>query len=176
MELKRFWILMLLIGLFSCSDDEPEFIPEVDVLYLNQFKVWEITEILTDPQTGNIISTSNSRNLNLQYIFTPDTVRRSEDAGDNFLAFPNSTITLESISYSDPDNNLGESFNVLDIFRMRNGDYRINTIPNPRDQKFPELQGYYLFLQLENTAEKQAENGVITEILLLYSEGYPVND
>ena len=83
---------------------------------------------------------------------------------------------MDSIAYIDPNNNTGESFYVLDIFRMRNGDYRINSIPNPRDEKYPELQGYYLFLQLENKAKKQAENGVITEIILLYSEGYPVSD
>jgi hypothetical protein len=174
--MKRFWIWILIIALYSCTDDEPEFVPDVDVLYLNQFKVWEIIEIITDPETGNFISSSKSRNLNLQYIFTKDEVRRSVDAGDNFLAFPNSIVTLDSISYVDPNNNTGESFYVLDIFRMRNGDYRINTIPNPRDQNFPELQGYYLFLQLENKAKKQVENGILTEILLLYSEGYPVNE
>jgi hypothetical protein len=96
----------------------------------------------------------------------------SNDGGDSFSSFPDSYVGLDSISYADPNSGMRVSYYVLDVFRMKNGDPRIKNIDNPRDDAFPELKGYYLFLQLENKYKPDVEGGKLTEILLMYSEGY----
>lgn len=142
------------------------------MLYQNQFKVWSRTDIITDPSTGKVISETESRDLNLQYIFTSDAVRVSNDGGENFLAFPDSHVSLDSIYYKNPGNGSRVSYYVLDVFRMKNGDPRTKNLSNPRDNDFPELIGFYLFLQLENKRKVEQEGGLLTEVLFMYAEGY----
>jgi len=170
--MKRQWYILLLLLIFSCTEEELPFTPTVETLYKNQFKVWSKTSIITDPATGQIISDNKSKDLNLQYIFTADAIKVSNDGGENFLTFPDSHVSLDSISYSDTENNARISYYVLDIFRMKNGDPRAENIPNQRDIDFPELAGFYLFLELENKKKVEQEGGLLTEVLLLYAEGY----
>ena len=58
---------------------------------------------------------------------------------------------------------------------MKNGDPRFKDNFDPRDEVYPELDGYYLFLHLENKIQPEAEGGRLTEILLMYSEGFASN-
>jgi len=170
--MKKLWLILIIVFAFSCSDEELSFTPTVESLYLNQFKVWSKTDIIVDPGTGNIISENETRDLILQYVFKPDAILVSNDGGDSFSTFPDSYVGLDSISYSDPNSGARVSYYVLDVFRMKNGDPRAKSITNPRDDAFPELNGYYLFLQLENKNKSDAEGGKLTEILLMYAEGY----
>jgi hypothetical protein len=170
--MKRFLLLFIILSVLSCTDEELPFSPSVEALYKNQFKVWSKTDVITDPGTGKIISENETRNLNLQYIFTSEAVNVSNNGGDNFLPFPESHVSLDSISYTDTSSGIRVSYYVLDVFRMKNGDPRAKNLTNPRDNAFPELRGYYLFLQLENKKKIEQEGGLITEILLMYAEGY----
>jgi len=172
MKMRRLWIVLIVFAIFSCSEEELSFTPTVESLYLNQFKVWSKTDIIIDPATGDKISENETRDLQLQYIFTRDTVRVSDNGGDNFFTFPDSYIGLDSISYTDPNSGVTVSYYVLEVFRMRNGDPRFKDYNDPRDQVFPELDGYYLFLHLENKHRPEVEGGRLTEIILMYSEGY----
>ena len=170
--MRKLWIIVLTFIVFSCQDEEPAFTPTVESLYLNQFKVWSKTDIIVDPSTGKTISKSESRDLNLQYVFTSGTVHVSNNSGESFNSFPDSHIGLDSISYTDPNSGTTVSYYVLDVFRMKNGDPRFKDFTNPRDNTFPELKGYYLFLHLENKNRPEVEDGRLTEILLMYAEGY----
>ena len=170
--MKKLWFVLIIILAFSCSDEELSFTPTVESLYLNQFKVWSKTDIIIDPGTGGIISENETRDLNLQYVLKSDVIHVSNDGGDSFLSFTDSYVGLDSISYVDSNSGIRVSYYVLDVFRMKNGDPRIKGTTNPRDNTFPELKGYYLFLQLENKRKPDVEGGKLTEILLMYSEGY----
>jgi hypothetical protein len=55
---------------------------------------------------------------------------------------------------------------------MKNGDPRIKDISEPRDEQYPELDEFYLFLEIENKKKILAENSEITEVIFLYSEGF----
>jgi hypothetical protein len=171
-KMRRLWIALIVFAIFSCGEEEPSFTPTVESLYLNQFKVWSKTDIIVDPSTGNVISENESRDLKLQYIFTPDTVRVSDNSGESFNTFPDSYIGLDSISYTDTNSGFTVSYYVLEVFRMKNGDPRFRNYDDPRDDVFPELDGYYLFLHLENKNRPEVEGGRLTERLLMYSEGY----
>jgi hypothetical protein len=170
--MKKLWPVFILIFVFSCSDEELPFTPSVEALYNNQFKVWSKTDIITDPSTGKIISENETRDLSLQYVLSSDNIRVSNDGGMNFSTFQESSVSLDSISYSVPGSGARISYVVLDVFRMKNGDPRTKNISNPRDDVYPELKGFYLFLQLENKRKVEQEGGILTEILLMYSEGY----
>jgi hypothetical protein len=171
--MRKLWSLIAIVFLFSCTDEEPSFTPTVESLYSNQFKVWSKTDIIVDPGTGNVISENESRDMNLQYIFSSDNIRVSNDGGETFLTFTDSYVGLDSIAYEDPGSGARVSYFVLEVFRMKNGDPRAKGISNPRDDAFPELKGYYLFLHLENKQKREAEGGLLTEFLYLYAEGYP---
>jgi hypothetical protein len=170
--MKVRWYIILLIMILACAEEELPFKPTIEVLYNNQFKVWTKSEIITDPATGKIISEKESRDLNLQYIFTANEIKVSNDGGENFLAFPDSHVSLDSIAFEDSGSGTRVSYKVLDIFRMKNGDPRAKEIPNQRDVDFPELEGFYLFIELENKKKVEQEGGLLTESLLMYSEGY----
>jgi hypothetical protein len=170
--MKKLWHVLIILILFSCTDEELSFTPTVESLYLNQFKVWSKTDIIIDPGTGDIISENETRDLNLQHVYTPDDIFVSNDGGDNFTKFEDSYVGLDSISYTDSNNGVTVSYYVLEVFRMKNGDPRAENISNPRDQAFPELDGYYLFLRLENKNRPEVEGGILTETLLMYAEGY----
>jgi len=175
MNMRRLWIGLILLVIFSCTEEELSFTPSVESLYLNQFKVWSKTDIIIDPATGEKISESETRDLQLQYIFTSETVSVSNNGGENFFTFPDSYIGLDSISYTDPGSGVRVSYYVLEVFRMKNGDPRFKDYFDPRDEFYPELDGYYLFLHLENKNQPEAEGGRLTEILLMYSEGFASN-
>ena len=81
-------------------------------------------------------------------------------------------VKNSGLSIGSMENNARISYYVLDIFRMKNGDPRAENIPNQRDIDFPELAGFYLFLELENKKKVEQEGGLLTEVLLLYAEGY----
>lgn len=164
--------MLLVLVVFSCAEEELSFVPTVESLYLNQFKVWSRTDILYDPSTEDLISENTYRDLNLQYIFTPDTVRSSDNGGESFFIFPESYIGLDSISFTDASGEAKVSYYVLEVFRMKNGDPRFQNLNNPRDQVFPELDGFYLFLHLENKNRPEVEDGRLIERILMYSEGY----
>jgi len=170
--MKKLWHAVIILVLFSCTEEELSFTPTVESLYLNQFKVWSKTDIIIDTGTGDIISENETRDLNLQYVYTPDDIFVSNDGGDNFIKFEDSYVGLDSISYTDPNSGVTVSYYVLEVFRMKNGDPRAQNISNPRDQAFPELDGYYLFLHLENKNRPKVEGGRLTETLLMYAVGY----
>jgi hypothetical protein len=170
--MRKLWIVIILAFIISCSDEELSYTPTVESLYSNQFKVWSKTDIIIDPGTGNVISRNESRDLNLQYILTPEAIHVSNDGGNSFNTFPDSYVGLDSIAFEDANSGARVSYFVLDVFRMKNGDPRAKNISNPRDDVFPELKGFYLFLQLENKNKPDAEGGKLTEILLMYSEGF----
>lgn len=174
--MKRLWLLFIIFFILSCTDEELPFTPSVEALYKNQFKVWSKTDIITNPNTGKIISEYETRDLNLQYIFTADAIMVSNDGGENFLPFPDSHVSLDSISYTDTSSGARVSYYVLDVFRMKNGDPRTKNLTNQRDNAFPELKGFYLFLKLENKKRIEQEGGLLKEILLMYAEGYPEGD
>ena len=175
MKMRRLWIALIVFAIFSCGEEELSFTPTIESLYLNQFKVWSKTDIIIDPATGEKISESETRDLQLQYIFTPETVSVSNNGGENFFTYPDSYIGLDSISYTDPGSGVTVSYYVLEVFRMKNGDPRFKDNFDPRDEVYPELDGYYLFLHLENKIQPEAEGGRLTEILLMYSEGFASN-
>ena len=175
MSMRKLWIGLILLVIFSCTDEELLFTPTVESLYLNQFKIWSKTDIIIDPANGSIISENVTRDLQLQYIFTPDTIRASNNGGENFFAFPDSYIGLDSISYIDQNSGERISYYVLEVFRMKNGDPRFKDYFDPRDEAYPELDGYYLFLHLENKTQLEVEGGRLTEKLLMYSDGYASN-
>jgi len=170
--MKKLWFGFIILLIFSCTDEEPSFIPSVESLYLNQFKVWSKTDIITDPASGNIISENETRDLKLQYVLTKDDIFVSDDGGENFTKFTDSYVGLDSISYTDPNSGITVSYWVLEVYRMKNGDPRAKNIPNARDEAFPELNGYYLFLHLKNKKRPNVEGGRLTEFLLMYAEGY----
>lgn len=169
--MKKYWIILLWIPLFACEDDIPDFSPTVEHLYDGLFKVWSKKSIIRDLGTGTI-TTTKSRDLDLQYIFRRDAILRSTNGGESFDTLNDFFISVDSISYTYPNDGLHESFYVRDIFRMKNGDPRIRDLTEPRDEKFPELNEFYLFVELENKKKIQGENSEITEVLFLYSEGF----
>ena len=175
MKMRRLWNGLILLVIFSCTEEELSYTPTVESLYSNQFKVWSKTDIIIDAATGEKISESETRDLQLQYIFSPGTVHVSNNGGENFFTFPDSYIGLDSISYNDPGSGERVSYYVLEVFRMKNGDPRFKENFDPRDEAYPELDGYYLFLHLENKNRPEAEGGRLTEILLMYSEGFASN-
>ena len=172
MNMRRIWIVLLVLIMFSCAEEELSFVPTVESLYLNQFKVWSKTDIIYNPSNENLISENTSRDLNLQYIFTSDTVRASDNGGESFFTYPDSYIGLDSISFSDANGEFTVSYYVLEVFRMKNGDPRFRDYNDPRDQTFPELDGFYLMLHLENKNRPEVEGGRLIERLMMYSEGY----
>lgn len=170
--MKKFWILLLIwLPLHSCEDEIPDFNPTVEHLYDGLFKVWSKKSIIRNLQTG-VVTTNEARDLDLQYIFTRDALYRSTTGGDSFDELTDFHISLDSISYSYPGEGLSESYYVRDVFRIRNGDPRIKDITFPRDEEFPELDQFYLFLELENKKKTQAENSEITQVIFLYSTGF----
>ena len=169
---KNIWIVILLLRLFSCAEEELPFTPTTDALYKNQFKVWSKTDIITDPVTGKIISENETRDLNLQYIFSAEDIKVSNDGGESFISFPDSYVSLDSIYYVDSGSGLRVSYYVHEVFRMKNGDPRAQHLSNPRDNAYPELKGFYLFIELENKRKVEQEGGILSETLLMYSEGY----
>lgn len=171
LKLKKYWVFLVFMILFSCEDEFPEFNPTVEHVYDGYFLVWSKKDVIRNPSTG-AITTNTTRDFDRQYIFRKDAILRSTNGGKNFDTLTDFHISLDSISYTYPDGGLRESFFVRDIFRMKNGDPRIEDKVNPRDDKFPELKEFYLFLELENKKKSQGENSEITEILLLYSEGF----
>lgn len=170
--MKKLWLIIVIAFIISCSDEELSFTPTVESLYSNQFKVWSKTDIIIDPGTGNIISENETRDLNLQYIFSSTDIKVSNDGGDSFMSFPESYVGLDSIAFEDTNSGARVSYYVLEVFRMKNGDPRAKEISNPRDDAYPELKGYYLFLHLENKEKREAEGGLLTELLYMYAEGY----
>lgn len=170
--MRRIPVIIVILLTFSCSEEELSFTPSVEALYKNQFKVWSKTDIITDKITGKVISETESRDLSLQYIFSNNVVHVSNDGGLNFQAFPNSHVSLDSISYADENSGARVSYTVQEVFRMKNGDPRTKNISNPRDDAFPELKGYYLFLRMENKKRVEQEGGILTEVLQMYAEGY----
>jgi len=170
-EMKKYWLIFLLIPVLSCEDEFPEFTPTVDHLYDGLFRVWTKKSIIRDLGTG-AITTNKVRDLDLQYIFKMDALLRSTSGGESFDTLTDFHLSLDSISYTYPNEGLQESFYVRDIFRMKNGDPRSKDLAEPRDEVFPELNEFYLFLVLENKKKTQAENSEITEVLFLYSEGF----
>jgi hypothetical protein len=170
--MKKYWILLLIwFPLFSCEDEIPDFNPTVEHLYDGLFKVWSKKSIIRNLQTG-AISINESRDLDLQYIFTRDALYRSTTGGASFDELTDFFISLDSISYSYPNEGSSESFFVRDVFRMKNGDPRIKDISEPRDEQYPELDEFYLFLEIENKKKILAENSEITEVIFLYSKGF----
>lgn len=172
LQLKNIWSIIILFSLLSCAEEELSFTPTVDALYKNQFKVWSKTDIITDPATGKVISENETRDLNLQYIFSVDDIKVSNDGGDSFISYPDSYVSLDSIYYLDSGSGSRVSYFVHEVFRMKNGDPRTQSISNPRDNAYPELKGFYLFIELENKRKVEQEGGLLTEILTMYSEGY----
>ena len=170
--MRKLWSVIVVAFLFSCSDEELSYTPTVESLYSNQFKVWSKTDVIVDPGSGQVISENESRDLNLQYILSANDIKVSNDGGNSFMTFPDSHVGLDSIAYEDPNSGARVSYYVLEVFRMKNGDPRAKELYNPRDDIFPELKGYYLFLHLENKQKKEAEGGILTEFLYMYSEGY----
>ncbi len=169
--MKKYWILLLWIPFFACEDEIPDFNPTINHLYDGLFKVWSKKSIIRDLGTGTV-TTSESRDLDLQYIFRKDAILRSTNGGESFDTLTDFYLSLDSISYTYPNEGLYESFYVRDVFRMKNGDPRIKDLVGPRDERFPELKEFYLFLELENKKKIQGENSEITEVLFLYSEGF----
>ena len=170
--MRRIWIVLLILFAFSCAEEELSFVPTVESLYLNQFKVWSKTDIIYDPASEELISETTTRDLSIQYIFTPDAVLASENGGESFFTFPDSYIGLDSISFTDATGEATVSYYVLEVFRMKNGDPRFKDFNDPRDQAFPELDGFYLMLHLENKNRPEVEGGRLVERLMMYSEGY----
>jgi hypothetical protein len=170
--INKYWLLFLFwIPLVSCEEDIPDFDPTVNHLYGSLFKVWYKKNIVRNLQTG-AVSSSESRDLDLQYIFTRDILYRSTTGGASFDELTDFHVSLDSISYSYPSEGLSQSFFVKEVFRMKNGDPRLDDITEPRDEVFPELDDFYLFLVLENKKKTLAENSEITEVIWLYSEGF----
>jgi hypothetical protein len=169
--MKKLWVIILWIPFIACEDEIPDFNPTVDHLYDGLFKVWEKKSIIRDLGTGEI-SVTKTRDLDLQYIFKKDAILRSTNGGASFDTLNDFFISLDSISYTYPNEGLHESFYMRDIFRMKNGDPRIRDLVEPRDEKYPELNEFYLFLELENKKKIKGENSEITEVLFLYSEGF----
>ena len=173
--LKSLFILIVILFVFSCGDDFPEFSPAIDHIYQGEFKVWKKKDIAVDNATGDI-SINETREISLQYIFYTDRILRSSDGGLTYDTLTNIHISIDSITYQYPNDGMSESFYVRDLFRMRNASLEKMDEINPRDEVFPELDGFYLFLELEDKEKRQAENSTITESYLLYSEGFPAGN
>ena len=169
--MHKSWIIILLF-LFSCLEEELPFNPTIDHVYDNLFLVWKRTNLATNNKTGEI-SRTITRESNLQYIFNKGTVSRSTDGGELFVNYPDSYVGSDSISLVNAEGEVIESFFVREIYRMKNGSILDKEKSNPRDEVFPELKGFYLFLELEKKQKTDIEGSTVTEIYLLYAEGYP---
>jgi hypothetical protein len=170
--LKKPGFFIILLILLACGDDFPDFNPSIDKIYQSEFKVWKKKDVAVENITGEI-TINETREMNLRYIFYEDQILRSTNDGISYDTLTDIHISMDSISYAYPNNGMSESFYVRDMFRMRNASLEERDVSNPRDEIFPELKGFYLFLELEDKEKKQAENSVITETYLLYSEGFP---
>ncbi|MBS0000422.1 MAG: hypothetical protein KFF73_15680 [Cyclobacteriaceae bacterium] len=168
---KYLMLLFLWIPLFSCEEEIPDFTPTVEHWYDGLFKVWRKKSIIRNLETGQV-TTNEVRDLDLQYIFKRDAILRSTNGGASFDELTDFFLSLDSISYTYPNEGLSESFYVREVFRMKNGDPRLRDIVGPRDEEYPELDEFYLFLELENKKKTQGENSEITQVLFLYSEGF----
>lgn len=164
-------IFLMLVFLFGCEDEIPYFKPSIDYIYNGYFKVWEKKNIIKNSITGEV-TINETRDLNLQYIFKGNAILRSTDGGNSFDTLKDFHISMDSITFTYPNNGLHKTYYVTDLYRMKNGDPRKTDISNARDKVNPELKGFYLFLELENKEKISGENSVITEVILLYSEGY----
>ncbi len=170
--MKKIFYLLIILVLSGCEDEFPEFNPSVDHVYGNQFMVWQKKDIIRDLSTGEI-RINESRDIMLELILEEDRILRSTNGGETFDTLTDIHISLDSIAYCYPNNGFKESFFVTDIFRMPDGDPRNEGVSSPRDEKFPELKDFYLFLELENKKKSPGENSEITHVLLMYAEGYP---
>ena len=164
-------MLVILLPLVSCEEDVPDFNPQVNYLYDGLFKVWSKKNIIRNLQTG-VISSNESRDIELQFIFTQDALYRSTTGGSSFDELSDFYISLDSITFAYPNEGLSESYYVREMFRMKNGDPRLEDVNEPRDNVYPELENFYLFLVLENKNKIIAENSEITQVMYLYSEGF----
>ena len=63
--MRKIWTAVLVLFVFSCAEEELSFVPTVESLYLNQFKVWSRSDIIYDPSTEDLMSENEYRDLNL---------------------------------------------------------------------------------------------------------------
>ncbi len=173
--MKKFGLTILLALLFSCGDEFPEFNPAIEHIYKSEFKVWKKKDLIVNNSTGEI-TTVETRELNLQYIFFRDKILISTDRGNTYDTLTDIHISIDSIAYTYPNNGMHESFFVRDLFRMRDGSLIDDDQNNPRNEAFPELDGFFLFIELEDKEKRSGENSVITETYLMYSEGFATAD
>ena len=164
--MKRSLIVLFLFFVSGCHKSE-EFVPDAKYLYAPVWKVWDITYV--DDKAGG--ASSSITDIDTRYKFTDSVTYLSLNSGTSYIHYTTNHLSLDSIAFVlvTPETTDLRRYKVNTMYLMADARPPQDEDRQKRDALFPELQGKFLFLRLQNKKKVTIENRQMTEYLLLYN-------